>query len=128
MSTTPVNPTPTQTTEPTAPAATHTTAPAPADTPPLPPTQAQKDAETAANARVAAARKELLDAEAAAALAKAKLRPALKSLDLTKPFEPRTTAVNEMTIHQGGFPLGAPLSPHDSAVVMNWLNSITRVQ
>src|SRR6476646_7794263 len=87
-----------------------------------PPTKAQLDAEAAANARVAAAQKEAHDAEAAAALAKARVAPPPTSLDLTKPFSAQNTGVNEFTIHQGGFPLGGSLSPHDSAIIVAWLN------
>lgn len=94
------------------------------DTPATPPTKAQLDAEAAATARVAAAQKEAQDAEAAAALAKAKLAPPPTSLDLTKPFSAQNTGVNEFTIHQGGFPLGGSLSPHDSAIIVAWLNSV----
>lgn len=90
----------------------------------LPPTQAQRDAESAANARVEAANREARDAEAAAALAKAKLAPPPTSLDLIKPFSAVSTGVNEFTIHQSGLPLGGPLSPHDSAIIIGWLNSV----
>lgn len=90
----------------------------------IPPTQAQRDAESAANARVEAANREARDAEAAAALAKAKLAPPPTSLDLTKPFSAISTGVNEFTIHQSGLPLGGPLSPHDSAIIIGWLNSV----
>jgi len=92
--------------------------------PATPPTKAQLDAEAAANARVAAAQKEAHDAEAAAALAKARVAPPPTSLDLTKPFSAQNTGVNEFTIHQGGFPLGGSLSPHDSAIIVAWLNSV----
>lgn len=92
--------------------------------PTIPPTQAQRDAESAANARVEAANREARDAEAAAALAKAKLAPPPTSLDLTKPFSAQSTGVNEFTIHQSGLPLGGPLSPHDSAIIIGWLNSV----
>jgi hypothetical protein len=127
MSTTPTTPTtPTPQTDAQlkarADAATH-----PQEGPPpptFPPTAAQLAAESAANARVEAAKKEAADAEAAARLAKAKLAPPPTSLDLTKPFAAHSTGVNEFTIHQAGFPLGHALSPHDSAIIVGWLNSV----